>query len=515
MSPRTAKTSPLADARRLSDLLEASQTLGAGLNLRASLATVLERLAEAHGLVSTVVFLKDDGTALRVEAATGAGLAARHATYHVGEGIVGQVVHTGRPVVVPRVSREPLFLDRSGVFRRSGRTELSFVCVPVKSAGRTVGALGVALPYQTNRSYEPEVKFYGVVASMIGQAERTHKLIEADRRRLVDENTKLRQELRERYDLHNIVGGSRPMQHLYAQVAQVAPTATTVLIRGESGTGKELIARAIHYNSPRAGKPFVAVSCGALPESLIESELFGYEPGAFTDAKKQKKGRFELAHGGTLFLDEVGELSLSTQVRLLRVLQEREFERLGGTHPVKVNVRLLAATNKNLEEAVAGGTFREDLYYRLNVFGIFVPPLRERKPDIPLLADHFVQKYAAAHGVEVRRIATSAIDMLMSYHWPGNVRELENCIERAALVCDGGVLHAHHLPPTLQTAEVSNTLPRQSLRDALALYEKDLILDALKAAKGNRAMAARLLDTTERIVGYAVRKHGLDPARFR
>jgi Nif-specific regulatory protein len=259
----------------------------------------------------------------------------------------------------------------------------------------------------------------------------------------------------------------------------------------------------------------VKVSCGALPESLIESELFGYEPGAFTDARAQKKGRFELAHGGTLFLDEVGELSGSTQVKLLRVLQEREFERLGGVQPVKVNVRVVAATNKDLETAVKEGTFREDLYYRLNVFSVYMPPLRERKPDIPLLADHFVEKYAAAHGKDVRRIATTAIDMLMSYHWPGNVRELENCIERAVLVCEGGVIHAHHLPPTLQTAEVSGTLPRRSLAEALASYEKDLIIDALKSARGNKAKAARLLDSTERIVAYSVRKHGIDTARFK
>jgi len=295
----------------------------------------------------------------------------------------------------------------------------------------------------------------------------------------------------------------------------VAGSTTNVLIRGESGTGKELVVHAIHYSSPRAKKPFVKVSCGALPESLIESELFGYEPGAFTDARAQKKGRFELAHAGTLFLDEVGELSGSTQVKLLRVLQEREFERLGGVQPVKVNVRVVAATNKDLEAAVKEGTFREDLYYRLNVFSVYMPPLRERKPDIPLLADHFVEKYAAAHGKDVRRIATTAIDMLMSYHWPGNVRELENCIERAVLVCEGGVIHAHHLPPTLQTAEVSGTLPRRSLAEALASYEKDLIIDALKSARGNKAKAARLLDSTERIVAYSVRKHGIDTARFK
>jgi Nif-specific regulatory protein len=350
---------------------------------------------------------------------------------------------------------------------------------------------------------------------MIGQGLRVQKLVEGERRRLLDENSKLRLELKERYDLRNIMGNSRPMQQVYEQVAQAAPTTTTVLIRGESGTGKELVAHAVHYGSPRAKKPFIKVSCGALPESLIESELFGYEPGAFTDARGQKKGRFELAHGGTLFLDEVGELSGSTQVKLLRVLQEREFERLGGVTPIKVNVRLVAATNKDLETAVKEGTFREDLYYRLNVFAVYLPPLRERRPDISLLADHFVEKYAAAHGKDVRRLATTAIDMLMSYHWPGNVRELENCIERAVLVCEGGVIHAHHLPPSLQTAEVSGTLPRKSLDEALASYEKDLIVDALKTARGNRAKAARLLDSTERIIGYAVQKYDIDCSRFR
>jgi Nif-specific regulatory protein len=505
-----------ADPRTLSDLLELSQTLGSTLNLRSALLRVLEILEESHGTLSAAIALKDErGGDLAVEAATGASKLRGDARYRLGEGITGRVVQSGRPIVVPRVSREPLFLDRSGVFKKSGKDELSFVCVPIKADKDTVGALGVALPYHKDRSYEQEAKFFGIVGSMVGQAVRIHNLVEAERQRLLDENTKLRQELRERYDIRNIVGSSRAMQQVYEQVAQVAQTGTTVLVRGESGTGKELVAHALHYSSPRSKKPLVKVSCGALPESLIESELFGYEPGAFTDARAQKKGRFELAHGGTLFLDEVGELSPATQVKLLRVLQEKEFERLGGVTPIKVNVRVVAATNKDLEAAVKDGVFREDLYYRLNVYSIYLPPLRERRPDVPLLADHFVEKYAHAHGKDVRRIATSAIDMLMSYHWPGNVRELENCLERAVLVCDGGVIHAHHLPPTLQTAEVSGTLLRQSLKEALDAQEKDLIQDALKSARGNRAKAARLLDTTERIIGYAVRKYGIDPSRFK
>ena len=504
------------DPRHLSDLLEVSQTLGSTLNLRAALQRVLAILEESHATLAGVIVLREgDGGELAVEAASGAGAGAQRASYRLGAGIVGRVVQSGKPIVVPQVSREPLFLDRSGVFRRSGREEMSYVCVPIRVEHRTTGALGVALDYQKDRGYEQEAKFLGVVGSMVGQAVRVHHLVEAERRRLVEENTKLRRELTERYDIRNLVGSSRAMQAVYEQVAQVAPSNTTVLIRGESGTGKELVAHAIHYSSPRAKKPFVKVSCAALPESLVESELFGYEPGAFTDARAQKKGRFELANGGTIFLDEIGELTPATQVKLLRVLQEREFERLGGVQSIKVNVRVVTATNKDLEQAVKAGSFREDLYYRLNVYSIYLPPLRERKTDIPLLVDHFIDKHASAHGKDVRRIATSAIDMLMSYHWPGNVRELENCIERAVVVCDAGAIHAHHLPPTLQTAEVSGTLPRQSLKEAVDAYEKDLVQDALKSARGNRAKAARLLHATERILGYAVRKHGIDPARFR
>ena len=305
------------------------------------------------------------------------------------------------------------------------------------------------------------------------------------------------------------------MEQAYQQIEQVARTTTTVMIRGESGTGKELIAHALHYNSPRAQRPLIKVSCAALPETLIESELFGYEAGAFTGATGRKKGRFELAEGGTLFLDEIGELNPATQVKLLRVLQEREMERLGGTETIKLNVRLIVATHRDLEAAVEEGGFRKDLYYRLNVFSIFVPPLRERRPDVVLLADHFLLKFARQHGKSIKRISTPAIDMLMSYHWPGNVRELENAMERAVLICEGQVLHAHHLPPTLQTAEASGTALNQSLDQAVARLETDLVLDALKSAKGNVARAARLLGTTERVLGYKIRKLRIDARRFK
>jgi Nif-specific regulatory protein len=258
----------------------------------------------------------------------------------------------------------------------------------------------------------------------------------------------------------------------------------------------------------------VIVNCAAFPPTLIEAELFGHEKGAFTGANSRKLGLFERADGGTLFLDEIGDLEPGLQVKLLRVLQQREVQRLGGTDMIKVDVRVITATHRNLEERMASGAFRDDLYYRLNVFSIFVPPLRERKADVLLLADHFVQKYSAEYGKQIKRISTPAIDMLMSYHWPGNIRELENVIVRAILVCDESVIHGHHLPPTLQTAEASGTVTRGSLADLVASYERNLIEDALKTTRGNRAQASHLLQTTERILSYRLKQYGIDAGRY-
>jgi Nif-specific regulatory protein len=502
------------ESRRLSTLLEVSQALSGTLNLKSALHRVLEILAKHHGTVRSLVVMLRENNELHVEASDGLDSPSHHVRYRLGEGIVGRVVESSRPIVVPQVSKEPAFLSRASKRPELPREELTFICVPILLNRRAVGAIGIDLKFNPDRDYERYVKFLGIVASSIAQAVKIQRLVEEDKKRLVDENTHLRQELKERYDFSTIIGTSGPVRQMYEQMAQVAGTNTTVLIRGESGTGKELIAHAIHYNSPRANKPFVKVSCAALPDSLIESELFGYEKGAFTGADQRKKGRFELAEGGTLFLDEIGDINLTTQVKLLRVLQEREFERLGSTETIKVNVRLLAATNKDMERAIAAGTFREDLYYRLNVFSIFVPPLRERKADLLLLVDHFLEKFAREHRKSIKRISTPAIDMLMSYHWPGNVRELENTLERAVLMADGQVIHGHHLPPSLQTAEASGTVNRVSLADAVGAFEKDLIQDALKTTRGNRAKAARLLDTTERVLNYKVRKYGIDARRF-
>jgi Nif-specific regulatory protein len=463
-----------------------------------------------------VLLVERDSKDVHVEAAGGIKLPGQRGRNRgEGSGVTERVLDSAKAVVVPRVSQEPNLAPPATERSRADQRELSFVAVPVILGRRPTGTLEVVLPFKSDRDYQRSLEFYRVVASMIAQAIKVSRMVEADRHKLAEENEHLRDELRERYAFRNIIGNSAPIQQVYEQVAQVARTNTTVLIRGESGTGKEMIAHAIHYNSPRAKKPFIKVSAAALPESLIESELFGYERGAFTGAQATKKGRFELAEGGTLFLDEIGDLNPSTQVKLLRVLQEREIERLGGTTSIKINVRLIAATHQPLETLMEEGRFRADLYYRLAVFTIFAPPLRERKPDIMLLADHFVEKYAREHGKRIRRVSTPAIDMLTSYHWPGNVRELENTIERSVLVCDGGVIHGHHLPPTLQTAEASDTVQRQSLTDSVAAFERDLLQDALKTTRGNRAHAARLLDTTERIFNYKVRRYAIDARRFK
>ena len=502
------------ESRRLSTLLDVSHALSGTLNLRSALHRVLEVLAKHHGSVRSLVVIQKEHNELHVEASDGLDPPSHTVRYRVGEGIIGKVVESSRPIVVPRVSKEPSFLSRASKRPELPKEELSFICVPILLNRRAVGALGVDLKFNPDRDYDRYVKFLAIVASSIAQAVKIQRLVEEDKKRLVDENQHLRQELKERYDFSSIIGSSGPVRQMYEQMAQVAATNTTVLIRGESGTGKEMVAHAIHYNSPRANKPFVKVSCAALPDTLIESELFGYEKGAFTGAEQRKKGRFELAEAGTLFLDEIGDINLATQVKLLRVLQEREFERLGSTETVKVNVRLVCATNKDLEKAIAAGSFREDLYFRLNVFTIFVPPLRERKADLLQLVDHFLEKFSREHRKSIKRISTPAIDMLMSYHWPGNVRELENTLERAVLMCDGQVVHGHHLPPSLQTAEASGTVTRVSLSDAVAGFEKDLIQDALKTTRGNRAKAARLLDTTERVLNYKVRKYAVDVRRF-
>jgi Nif-specific regulatory protein len=505
------------EVQELSLLFEVSQALERSMDLRDVVGSVLEAMAKNVGMLrGTITLLNRDTGEIFIEAAHGLSAKQRErGRYQLGEGITGRVVQTGRPAVVQRISDEPSFLDRTGSRSNLDKQDISFICVPIKLGSEVIGALSADHAQAEQEELNELVRLFSVIAQMIAQAVKLRQQALEDHERLLEENVRLQEKLKDKFHPSNIIGKSKAMQAVYDLIAQVSQSNTTVLIRGESGTGKELIAHAIHYNSFRANKTFIKVNCAALPETIIESELFGHEKGAFTGAINSRKGRFELADGGTIFLDEIGDLSQATQVKLLRVLQEKEIERVGGTTTIKCDVRVLAATNRNLEELITEGRFRQDLYYRLNVFPIHAPPLRERGTDILLLSNFFADKFSKDNHKNIKRISTPAIDMLMSYHWPGNVRELENCIERAVLLSNDDVIHGHHLPPTLQTAEASGTVHHGTLTDTLDAVEHELIVEALKNSRGNKAKAARILGISERLMGLRVKKHEIDYKRFR
>ncbi len=492
-------------------LNQVARMLDRSLDLQQVVPPVLEALAEHLGLEhGTVTLLNRETGDISVDVSHGLDDVGR-VSYRLGEGVTGKVVETGEPAVIPKTSESPIFLDRS---RRGRSAETSFLCVPILAGEEVFGALSVDRRYDPHHDLDEDVRLLTIVGSMVAQAARLRREAAEETERLEVENQRLRAQLKDRFRPSNIVGNSHEMQEVYDQIAAVSKSTASVLVLGDTGTGKELVAQAIHYNSDRADQPFVKVHCAALPENVIESELFGHDRGAFTGAVSERKGRFELAHRGTLFLDEIGDIPPTIQIKLLRVLQEREFERIGGSKTIKVDVRLVAATNRDLPTLVEQGTFREDLFYRLNVFPLHVPALKKRKSDIVLLADFFLERYASANKKNVRRLSSGVIDMLMAYHWPGNVRELESCIERAVLVAEGDVIHPYHLPPTLQTAEASGTTNRGDLKSRVDAYERDLICDALKSTRGNMAAAARALGTTQRIISYKVKNHGVDPRRY-
>lgn len=494
--------------QELSLLYDISQTLDRSLDLDQIIQPVLEALSEKLGLLrSTVTLFNRQSEKIQIEAAHGlTTLEKERGEYYLGEGIIGKVIETGEPVLVPNITDNPDFLDRTRTKKKHTRGKLAFICVPIKIENLTIGALSGDRQSSDPKELDEDMKLLSIIGSMIAGAVKI--------RRKVQEEQEKQLIITEKFKPAHIIGNSNAMIEVYDLIKQVAASDATVLIRGESGTGKELVAHAVHRNSIRNNKPFIKVNCAALPETIIESELFGHEKGAFTSAVSKRIGRFELAHNGTIFLDEIGDLSPATQVKLLRVLQEKEFERVGGSTTIQVNVRIIAATNRPLEDLMGKNIFREDLYYRLNVFPIHLPLLRDRRSDIMLLADHFTEKYGEVSGKPIRRISTPAIELFMSYHWPGNIRELENCIERAVLLSTDGVIHGHHLPPSLQSAESTGTQFHETLKTAVEKLEKELISDALKSSRGNRAKAARQLGLTERQMGLRVDKFNIDTRQF-
>lgn len=492
-------------------LSEVSSALSSSLKLEKSLVSILEVLSKNLEMQRGMVVLVDPASnELKIEVAQGLTKEEKsRGRYKIGEGIVGRVVESGQAMVVHDIGAEPLFLNRTQARKDLKERKFAFLCVPIKSDDRTIGALSVDHLFKGNIPYEEDIHFLTIIASMVGQAVKIRELAEKDKQSIVFENLKLKQQLKAKFKFGNIIYTSPIMERVLEGAVQVAQSQASVLLRGESGTGKELVASAIHYSSPRADKPFIKVACAALPENLLESELFGYERGAFTGAIERKIGRFEMADSGTIFLDEIGDLSIPTQVKLLRVLQEKEFERLGATKTIKVDVRVICATHRNLEEMIKERKFREDLFYRINVFPIVLPPLRERKEDIPLLAVHFMHKFNKQNEKKIEGINQAALDLLMIYDWPGNVRELENVMERAVILCPGKIISTENLPSHMSKGVGELKLEGATLPEIVESIEKQKITEALNKHKTQR-QAAKALGLTERILGYKIQKYKIN-----
>lgn len=495
-------------------LREAILNLSFSIPLREGLTQLLEEIRRKMGYrhMSLAIF---DPISQIIEFSIYSGYAkSPQKTYSPGEGIIGRVVKEKSPVIVPVMEAEPLFLNLA--FNRDQRElrQLAFIAVPVQLKNKenireVFGVLTCDLPRRSLEDLEEHCDFLQLIAVVI--ARHTSYLQDELAKKHFLPDLKVGEEENR---AGNIVFYSKAMSKVMAQVSQVAPSKATVLLRGESGTGKELIAEAIHNLSAVNKGPLIKVNCAALPSELIESELFGHEKGAFTGAYQSKKGKFELADKGTLFLDEIGELSLDAQAKLLRVIQEGEIQRVGGEKNIKVDVRIICATHRPLENLIKTGKFREDLYFRINVFPIFIPPLRERREDILPLAENFLEYYSKEYKKHIKRISTPAIDLLVQYHWPGNVRELKNCMERAVLLCNEEVIRTYHLPPTLQTAESSATDNQLPFAEAVAKFEQEIIIEALKKAKGNMLQAARDLKASYRVINYKVKKYNINPKKF-
>jgi Nif-specific regulatory protein len=487
----------------LNALLEVSKSLGSSFELEKNLTHTMRVLSNFLGMKrGTVTLLDPETKELMIVAAYGLTREEiQRGKYRIGEGIVGKVVKTGFPMVIPNIGEEPMFLNRT--LSRMDKDRIAFLCVPIKFKGEILGVLSADRIFEEKVSLEEDLRVLKILSSLIAQNVKLSQAYLAEKK----EKESLSFELKGKYSFPNIVGSSDKMQDVFRAVHKVAKSNTMVLLRGESGTGKELIARAIHYESLRSKGPFIALNCAALPENLLESELFGYERGAFTGAVSSKKGRFELADEGTIFLDEVGDISPAIQVKILRVIQEYEFERLGGTKTIKADVRIIAATNKDLEEAVKEGTFREDLYWRLNVIPIFLPSLRERREDVPVLIEHFLNKFNKTHGKKVA-VSKEALRKLLDYPWPGNVRELENTIERLVVMVDGNLILPENLPIQVGM-EDRFIIERETLSKDIEAIEKERISKALKECAYVQARAARLLGITQRQLGYKAKKYGL------
>ncbi len=555
------------EARRdLLAIYEVSKTLATSLDIAKTFREALNYLVNVFDWRRAFVLLAEPDATLRGLCAVGLSREEQERLiYRGGEGIVGRVFANGIQLMVPDVAAEPLFLNRVGGVDQAPGVPVALLVTPVSAERRTVGLLVVdCFNPGEGRQFTGDLHLLKMVATLMGQALLLHRSVSNAHVDMQDEVRRMRKVLHKPDQLDHVVGVSAPMLAVFDQVHRVAPARTTVLLRGESGTGKEVIAQAIHTLSPRKGAPFIRVNCAALTETLLESELFGHEKGAFTGAQGLRKGRFEMAHSGTLFLDEIGDISSAFQAKLLRVLQEREFERVGGSSAVKVDVRLIMATNRNLERMVKDGDFRADLYYRINVVSIQLPPLRERREDIPAMAKHFLDKFNTENA-RATQISPTAMRILSSCYWPGNVRELENCIERTATMAQGDVIthfdfpcqgnHCltqvlHHIDrvdavtpvrladipitevpmapagamptPVSAAVEVDGFDEAAQASGEAALPggdgkpegERERLIWAMERCGWVQAKAARLLKISPRQMGYALQKNGIEVRKF-
>ena len=492
--------------RILSALLEVSKVLNSSFDLEKNFSRTMRVLGDFLEMERGSVFLFDQNSKeLKIVAAQGLTKEQiEKGKYKIGEGIVGRVLEKGTPMVIPNVGAEPLFMNKTG--SRIQKSGISFLCVPIAFKGEAIGVLSVDRIFKDKDiTIDEDIRVLEIIASIIAQYVKLWQHYKESEQ----EREHLRLQLKGKYSLPNIIGASDRMQEVFESVHRVSDSKATVILYGESGTGKELIAKAIHYMSPRSKGSFIKFNCASIPEGLLESELFGHEKGAFTGAITARKGRFELASGGTILLDEVGDLPINLQPKILRVLQEREFERVGGEKTIKVDIRLLAATSRNLEDLVSKGRFREDLFYRLNVVPIFMPPLRERKEDIPLLVEFFLKKYNEENNKEVS-FSPEVLRILVDFNWPGNVRELENTIERLVVMSGTNNIRPTDLPISLKLPLHEELLQRESLKAGIQDIEKSSILDALEKTGWIQAKAARMIGLTPRQIGYKMKKYGLN-----
>lgn len=509
MSPnkkKIHKTDPIVQKNQeLAAILEVSKVLTTSFDLEKNLSLVMSTLGNLLDMQRGCVFLLDPASQqLRIVAAHGlTRQSIEKGKYQIGEGIVGRVLEKRTPMVIPNIGEDPKFLNKTGA--RPSKDGISFLCVPIQIKRKGLGVISVDRIYSKEHGkVDDDLRVLEIIASLIGQFVKLWESYEE----VEKEKELLKRELKGKYRIENMIGQSARMQGVFEAVYRVSPSKATVLLRGESGTGKELIAKAVHYMSPRNNNPFIKFNCASIPEGLLESELFGHEKGAFTGAIASRSGKFELADKGTIFLDEIGDLPVTLQPKILRVLQEREFERVGSEKTIKVDVRIIAATSRNLENLVSAGKYREDLYFRLNVIPLFLPPLREREEDIPVLIDYFLNKFNKENHRSVS-LDKGALHVFLHYSWPGNVRELENTIERLVIMSGTDRISAQDLPVSLSIRRAKTVDRSVSLTSNVEEIERSNIIDALDKTGWVQAKAAKILGITPRQIGYKIKKYNL------